>query len=256
MSGSPQRIICLTEEPTELLYLLGESHRIVGVSSYTVRPIQAKVEKPKVSSFLTGNIQKIKNLKPDLVIGFSDIQSQLASDLIKEGLNVLITNQRSISEIFDTMLLLGRIVSKEKEVVQLLDGWKRKLETFATKAPKNKPKVFFQEWEEPIISSIQWVSELIEICGGEDIFSGTPKPMAKDRIVSIADIESKNPDIIIGSWCGKKMDLDWIQKNLHNTKAVQNNRIREIDSSIILQPGPALFLEGIDAVFECIHNEN
>ncbi|MDX1961132.1 MAG: cobalamin-binding protein [Leptospiraceae bacterium] len=251
----PERIICLTEETTELLYLLGEEKRIVGISAYTVRPNFAKKEKPVVSAFINGNIQKIISLNPDLIIGFSDIQSNLASELIKAGLNVLVTNQRSIQEIFDTMHLIGRIIGKDLEATKLIDSWKMKLENISENSKFNpKPKIFFQEWDEPIISSIRWVSELIEISGGKEIFDLKNSSLAKDRIVDSKDILDKNPEIWIGSWCGKPMNFDWIRNHsdLKNTLAVKKNRIYEIDSSIILQPGPALFLEGIDKLKEII----
>ncbi|MCG9873646.1 MAG: cobalamin-binding protein [Leptospiraceae bacterium] len=246
----PKRIICLTEETTELLYLLQEQSRIVGISVYTVRPSIAIQEKTKVSSFISGNIKKIKSLKPDLIIGFSDIQAQLAHDLIKEGLNVLVTNQRSIEEIFETMYLIGSIVGRSKETLLLIDTWKQTLDGISRKAKTRnyKPKVFFQEWDEPIITAIQWVSELIQICGGEEIHSNkADKSLAKDRIVSKDFIADKNPDLIIGSWCGKPVDFNWIQQveEWKQTTAVRKNKLYEIDSSIILQPGPALFLEGV-----------
>lgn len=252
----PSRIVCLTEETTELLYLLGEETRIVGISAYTVRPPVAKEQKPKVSAFISGNRKKILSLEPDLVVGFSDIQASLAHDLIKEGLNVLILNQRSLEEILNSILLLGTIVGREEKTRQLILEWTKKIESIRmANLNLQTPKVFFQEWDEPIISGIQWVSELIHIAGGEDIFA-TPAPgkMAKDRIVSAADVADKDPDVIIGSWCGKPMDRDWIinHPEWQDVKAIQNKQIFEIDSSIILQPGPALFLEGIDAMSQCI----
>lgn len=261
----PKRIICLTEETTELLYLLGESDRIAGVTVYTVRPEMAKKEKPTVSSFISGNIKKIKSLNPDLVIGFSDIQAQLAHDLIKEGLNVLVTNQRSISEIFDTMKLIGSLVGRAKETSLLVDSWRSKLLKIEKKSDhllndkwKGKsPKVFFQEWNDPIITGIQWVSELIEICGGADAFGHLKdKSLAKDRIITASNVVEENPDIIIGSWCGKPVDQEWIanQKAWDRINAVKNKKSYEIDSSIILQPGPALFLEGVDRMQEIIHS--
>jgi iron complex transport system substrate-binding protein len=246
----PKRIICLTEETTELLYLLQEQSRIIGISVYTVRPDNAPKEKTKVSSFISGNIKKIKSLKPDLIIGFSDIQAQLAHDLIKEGLNVLITNQRSIDEIFETMSLIGSLVGRNKETSLLIDTWKQTLDLISRKAKARsfKPKVFFQEWNEPIITAIQWVRELVEICGGNEINSNIKNmSLAKDRIVSKDYIAARNPDIIIGSWCGKPVDYNWIHsvKEWKDIKAIKENKLYEIDSSIIVQPGPALFIEGV-----------
>jgi iron complex transport system substrate-binding protein len=261
----PERIICLTEETTELYYLLGEENRIAGITVYTVRPQQAKKEKPTVSSFISGNLKKIKSLNPDLIIGFSDIQAQLAHDLIKEGLNVIITNQRSIQEIYNTMMLLGSIIGKSQETGLLIDGWKSKLALIEKESKAiiqdrwggKRPKVFFQEWNDPIITGIQWVSELVEICGGEDAFSHLKnKSLAKDRIIHPEDVVKAKPDIIIGSWCGKSVDYDWFSKqsNWEQIPAIQKNRNYEIESSIILQPGPALFLEGIDKVKKYIHS--
>ncbi|MBM9576692.1 cobalamin-binding protein [Leptospira sp. 201903070] len=257
MAG-PKRIICLTEETTELLYLLGEQDRIVGISAYTVRPLKAKSEKPKVSAFINGNIKKIKDLKPDLVIGFSDIQASLAKDLIAEGLNVLVTNQRTISEILETMLLFGSIVGKGKETQLLIDGWKTKLERVqAERRTEKPPRVFFQEWDEPIITGISWVGELIEIAGGKDCFDNLRnKSMAKERIISSQDVAEKNPDIYLGSWCGKPVNFDWVRTHpdWQKTNAIRNQKIFELDPSIILQPGPALFEEGIDQLAKFIHS--
>ncbi|WP_411824133.1 cobalamin-binding protein [Leptospira sp. 'Mane'] len=253
----PKRIICLTEEPTELLYLLGEEDRIVGISAYTVRPPHAKKEKPKVSAFISGNIKKIESLNPDLVIGFSDIQGQLAKDLIERGLNVLIFNQRSIAEIFSNMIILGNIVGKNKEVTALVDSWKKQVDSLQEAANKisDKPGVFFQEWDEPIITGIKWVSEAIEIAGGRDVFSHLQdEKLAKNRIIQANDVAEKNPDIIVGCWCGKPMDWDWVRNKpeWQSTTAIQKDKIFELDPSIILQPGPALFLEGIPKLKEII----
>ncbi|EKO78347.1 cobalamin-binding protein [Leptospira santarosai] len=254
----PKRIVCLTEETTELLYLLGEEERIVGISAYTVRPLKAKKEKPKVSAFINGNIKRIRELKPDLIIGFSDIQANLAKDLISEGLNVLVTNQRTILEIFDTLLLFGSIVDKRNETQQLIDGWKRKLDEIQKKyVSQSRVSVFFQEWDEPIISGISWVSELIEWAGGRDCFEHLKKKsLAKDRIISASDVAKANPDVYIGSWCGKPVNFKWVQKHpdWQNVNAIRNQKIYELDSSIILQPGPALFEEGIDHLVRLIHS--
>lgn len=253
----PERIVCLTEETTELLYLLGEESRIVGITAYTVRPPQARKDKPIVSAFISGSIQKIKALKPDLVIGFSDIQAQFAHDLIKHGLNVLILNQRTLNEIYNAMYLIGNMVGKGNETETLIQDWKTKLAKIQSESENSrvKPKVFFQEWDEPIISSIHWVSELISIAGGIDCFEDKKTGLlARDRYVSKQEVADSKPDIIIGSWCGKPVDFHWVksQEEWQSTPAVQNNQIYEIDSSLILQPGPALFLEGIHKLRECI----
>lgn len=251
MAG-PERIVCLTEETTEWLYLLGEERRIVGVSAYTVRPPEAR-NKPRVSAFLTGNVKKIKSLKPDLVIGFSDIQSELAAKLIKEGLNVLVTNQRSLSEIQAILRLLAGIVGQSKKGEELLNAWNKKLKRIRQRnLQKRKVRVFFQEWDEPIISAIRWVSELIEICGGRNIFANRSASMAKDRIVSVEEVLKARPEVIIGSWCGKAMDRQWLATHLASTPAIQAGQVYEIDSAEILQPGPALFIDGVDRLEQAI----
>jgi len=257
ITKSPQRIICLTEETTELLYLLGEERRIVGITAYTVRPAQAKKDKPVVSAFISGSIQKIKALKPDLIIGFSDIQAQFAHDLIKHGFNVFIFNQRTLNEIYDAMFMIGNLIGRGSDTEILINTWKTKLAMIQSESDKSaiKPKVFFQEWDDPIISSIHWVSELISVAGGIDCFQNKKDGiLARDRYVSKQDVAEANPDIIIGSWCGKSVDFGWVrnQEEWQSIQAIVNDRIFEIDSSLILQPGPALFLEGIDKLRECI----
>ncbi|PJZ70019.1 cobalamin-binding protein [Leptospira perolatii] len=252
----PKRIICLTEETTELLYLLGEQERIVGISAYSVRPPQAKKEKPKVSAFISGNVKRIKELKPDLIIGFSDIQSELARDLINEGLNVLITNQRNLNEIFDTIQLIGSIVGKLKETEQLVDRYKIELEKLSNLSKgKYRPRVFFQEWDHPIITGICWVSELLEILGADDCFGYLKdKALAKDRIVTLQQVEAASPEVIIGSWCGKPMDWNWIRsrEEWKDCPAIIHDKIFEVDPSIILQPGPALFECGMQELSKII----
>lgn len=251
----PERIICLTEEPTEMLYLLGEEKRIVGISVYTERPARAKQEKTKVSAFISGNLKKITALEPDLVIGFSDIQSQLAKDLIERGLNVIIFNQRSITEILSNMQILGNLVGQAEKAKTLISEWQNAIESWKqeNESKSNKPKVFFQEWDEPIITGIQWVSEAIELAGGEDCFSHLKdRKLAKDRIITAADVKEANPDVYVGSWCGKAMDWDWVRNKPDwlSTNFIKSNKIFELDPSIILQPGPALFLEGIPKLKE------
>lgn len=245
----PQRIVCLTEETTELLYLLGEENRIVGISAYTERPPQAKEEKPRVSAFINGNIKRIKELDPDLVIGFSDIQAQLSHDLVKEGLNVLITNQRSLEEIFQTILMVGSLIGKSEQVSKLVESYKKKLNEIKERASsKPKLKVFFQEWDHPIITGIRWVSELLEIVGAVDCFAHLKeKSLAKDRIISLHEVADAKPDLIIGSWCGKPMDFEWVRtrEEWKDIPAIKNDKIFEMDPAIILQPGPALFEAGI-----------
>ncbi|TGK82017.1 cobalamin-binding protein [Leptospira noumeaensis] len=251
----PERIICLTEEPTEMLYLLGEEKRILGISVYTERPARAKEEKTKVSAFISGNLKKITALEPDLVIGFSDIQSQLAKDLIERGLNVLIFNQRSIPEILSNMQMLGNLVGQTEKAKNLIEEWQSKILSWKKENESKafKPKVFFQEWDEPIITGIQWVSEAITLAGGEDCFSHLKdKKLARDRIITAEDVKEANPDVYVGSWCGKAMDWDWVRNKPEwsSTGFIKSNRIFEMDPSIILQPGPALFLEGIPKLKE------
>ncbi|EOQ89625.1 oligopeptide ABC transporter, oligopeptide-binding protein [Leptospira yanagawae serovar Saopaulo str. Sao Paulo = ATCC 700523] len=251
----PERIICLTEEPTEMIYLLGEEKRIVGISVYTERPTRAKEEKTKVSAFISGNLKKIQSLEPDLVIGFSDIQGQLAKDLIERGLNVVIFNQRSIAEIIANMFLIGNLVGQSEKAKSITDGWKHQIQSWQkeNESLQRKPKVFFQEWDEPIITGIQWVSEAISLAGGIDCFSHLKdRKLAKDRIIQAEAVRDANPDIYVGSWCGKAMDWDWVRNKpeWQSTNFIQSNRIYEMDPSIILQPGPALFLEGIPKLRE------
>ena len=246
----PKRIICLTEEPTEILYLLGEQDRIVGISRYTVRPEEAKSNHPVVSAFVDGSVKKISELKPDLVIGFSDIQGDLAAKLIKANLQVLIFNQRSIEEILAVILTIGRIVSAQDKAQKLVDKYTEILKEAKAKTGKQntKPKVYFEEWDKPTFSGIRWVSELIEIAGGEDIFSEKSHgKLAVEREIQWSDVLEKNPDVILASWCGKPVDIDSIKERegWDQISAIKNNRIHEIDSSIILQPGPASLTDGL-----------
>ena len=256
----PQRIVCLTEEPTEILYLLGEQHRIVGISRYTVRPPEAKDNHPKVSAFVDGNVKKISELKPDLVIGFSDIQGDLAAKLIKANLQVLIFNQRSIEEILAVILTIGRIVSAQDKAQKLVDKYTEILKEAKAKTGKQntKPKVYFEEWDKPTFSGIRWVSELIEIAGGEDIFSEKSHgKLAVEREIQWSDVLEKNPDVILASWCGKPVDIDSIKERegWDQISAIKNNRIHEIDSSIILQPGPASLTDGLSVLESLIREQ-
>ncbi len=255
----PRRIVCLTEEPTELLYLLGEEDRIAGISVYAKRPERAAREKPKVSSFITGNVEKIAALQPDLIVGFSDIQADLARDLIAAGLPVLITNQRSVDEIFETMRMLGNLVHAGDRTERLIDEWQRTLEALSTEGRQTAeqvgtPTAIFMEWHEPFITGIYWVSELMERLGARDAFAHVQKKrLAKDRIVTIEEVVATQADVLIGSWCGRPMDQRWIQEKLSGLKAVQTGRIYEIESEIILQPGPALFSDGARALLQSLY---
>ena len=247
----PERIVCLTEESTETLYLLGEERRIVGISGYTVRPPHARREKPRVSAFLSAKTEKILALKPDLVIGFSDLQADIARDLTKAGLNVLIFNQRSVQQILDTILALAALVGAADKgaalVKKLEDGLSEIRES--AKAFPYRPRVYFEEWDEPMISGIRWVSELVEIAGGEDIFAEqSHSQAATGRVVSDPGfVIRKSPDLILASWCGKKFRPERVQARpgWQQIPAVQNSELHEIKSADILQPGPAALTDGV-----------
>lgn len=256
----PQRIICMTEEPTEILYLLGEQHRIVGITTYTVRPPKAKKEKPVVSAFTSANIEKILKLKPDLVIGFSDIQADIASILIKKGIEVHIFNHRSVEGILNMIQQLGALVGAGDKASKYIGETEKNLKKSQreSKRLKKKPLVYFEEWYDPMITGIQWVTELIEIAGGIDCFpEHRNQPLAKGRIVKDPiEVARRNPDIIIGSWCGRKFRPDRVRKRegWHEISAIENNQLYEIDSSIILQPGPAALTDGLFALQRIIRD--
>ena len=248
---APQRIVCLTEEATEWLYLLGQEQRIVGISGYTVRPRRAREEKPKVSAFLSAKIDKILALKPDCVFGFSDLQADIAALLIKAGVQVTIFNQRSVDEIFSMLYQVAAMVGEAEQGLAKLSAMRAELDAIARKAAsfKRRPKVFFEEWDEPHISGIRWVSELIQIAGGEDIFPELAvQSLGKDRIIADPQhIIDRAPDIIIGSLCGKKFRPDSVQQRegWQNVPAVKTGQVFEIKSADILQPGPAALTDGV-----------
>lgn len=254
----PQRIVCLTEEPTEWLYLLGEERRIVGISGYTVRPPRAREEKPKVSAFLSAKIDKIIDLRPDCVIGFSDLQADIASQLVKKGIQVTIFNQRSVAEIFSMMYQLAAMVGQEARGLALIQGMQRRLLEIEQAAAtlQRRPRVFFEEWYEPHISAIAWVSELIGIAGGDDCFPElAAKPLGKDRIIADgSEIVRRNPDIILGSWCGRKFRPEHVlaRSGWENVNAVQNHQLFEIKSAEILQPGPAALTDGVEQIHRLV----
>ena len=252
MQHGPKRIVCLTEETTEFLYALGEEDRIVGISAYTRRPAQAAEEKPVVSAFIGGSVKKIKALKPDLVIGFSDVQAQLAHDLIKENLQVLITNQRSIEEILDMMRLLGRMVGREEDAEVLIQGYNYQMDKVrASTNNKPRPRVYFEEWDEPMISAIQWVSELIECAGGENIFKDRAGGLrSMERKATREEVIARDPEIYIGCWCGKPLEREQVvaRPGFDGITAIQAQRIHEMDPALILQPGPASLTAGLDAL--------
>jgi len=246
-----ERIVCLTEETTEILYLLGEQHRIVGISAYTVRPPEARQEKPVVSAFVDGSVRKIRALEPDLVIGFSDIQAKLAADLIRAGLQVLIFNQRSIAEILKVIACVGRLVGCERRAGELVAELEARIAavTRRTAARKLRPRVYFEEWDDPMISGIRWVSELIHVAGGDDIFESRSRgALARDRIVSAEQVVAARPDVVLASWCGKAFDRESFvaRPGFEQLPAVRTNRVFELDPAIILQPGPACLSDGLE----------
>jgi iron complex transport system substrate-binding protein len=254
----PQRIVCLTEEPTEWLYLLGEERRIVGISGYTVRPPQARLEKPKVSAFLSAKIDKILALKPDCVVGFSDLQADIAAQLIRAGVQVTIFNQRSVAEIFSMMYQLAAMVGREAKGLALIQTMQARLLAIEQEAAslQRRPRVFFEEWYDPHISAIAWVSELVGIAGGDDCFPELAKePMGKGRIIADgSEIVRRNPDIIFGSWCGRRFHPAHVRARpgWQEVNAVKNNQLFEIKSAEILQPGPASLTEGVEQMHRII----
>jgi iron complex transport system substrate-binding protein len=249
MNSGPRRIVCLTEETTETLYLLGEQDRIVGISGFTSRPKEARL-KPKVSAFTSAKIEKILELRPDLVIGFSDLQAQIAHDLIRAGLNVVIFNQRSVEEILATILTTARLVAAETNGLELVTALRAGLDAIEQSARRfpRRPRVFFEEWSDPLISGIRWVDELIEIAGGDPVFPELrDRPAAKDRILEPAVVAAANPEVLVASWCGRKVSKPQIRarEGWDAVDAVRNNQIYEIKSTYILQPGPASLTEGV-----------
>lgn len=245
----PRRIVCLTEETTETLYLLGEQDRIVGISGYTVRPPEARRDKPKVSAFINAKFDKIIALQPDLVFAFSDLQADIAAELIRRGLNVFTFNQRSVQEILDMILVIGRIVGSERAQT-LVDELNAGLDAIRESAAKFpfRPRVYFEEWYDPLISGIRWVDELVEIAGGDTVFPELRfEQAAENRIVAPERVIDANPQVIIGSWCGKAMKKDTVRsrEGWGAIDAVKDGYIYEVKSTYILQPGPASLTEGV-----------
>ena len=249
LTSYPSRIICLTEETTETLYLLGEQERIVGVSGYTVRPPEAR-QKPKVSAFINAKFDKILALEPDLVFAFSDLQADIAAELIRRGVTVMTFNQRSVTEILEMILTIGRIVGGEDKAQRLIASLQGELDAVRQSAARfaHRPRVLFEEWYDPLISGIRWVDELIETAGGDCVFPELRKHQAaKDRIVNPADVIGRDPEVIIASWCGRAVKKEWIRKRdgWDCISAIRNNQIYEVKSTFILQPGPAALTEGL-----------
>jgi iron complex transport system substrate-binding protein len=254
----PQRIVCMTEETTEWLYLLGEERRIVGISGYTVRPRRAREEKPKVSAFLSAKIDKILELKPDCVFGFSDLQADIAAALIRHGVQVTVFNQRSVAEILSMLYQVAAMVGKVELGLQLIADMQSKLLQIKEQSRQliRRPVVFFEEWDTPNMSCIAWVSELIGIAGGDDCFPElAAMPLGKGRIIADPlEIVRRNPDIIFGSWCGKKFRPEHVaaREGWQNVPAVKNNQLFEIKSPDILQPGPAALTDGVAQMHKII----
>lgn len=247
----PERIVCMTEETTETLYLLEEDWRIVGISGYTVRPPEARKEKPKVSAFTSAKIEKILELEPDLVLGFSDLQADIAAELIRSGVEVHVFNQRTVEDIFRMIRTLGGMIGCEAKTASLVEWLKTHLDGLARSAAglEKRPKVYFEEWDDPQISGIAWVSELVRLAGGEDCFPELARePLAKNRILADAsEVVRRQPDIMFGSWCGKKFRPERVRARpgWDDVPAVRDDQLFEIKSSVILQPGPAALTDGV-----------
>ena len=247
----PQRIVCLTEETTEWLYRLGEERRIVGISGYTVRPRRAREEKPKISAFTSARIGQIVALQPDCVFGFSDLQADIATELIRKGIQVTVFNQRSVAEIFSMLYQVAAMVGQAERGLALMADMQAQLDAIRTAAAKlpRRPRIYFEEWDEPPISAIRWVSELIGIAGGDDCFPElAQQAMGKQRIIAdAAEIVRRNPDIIVGSWCGKKFRAEKVaaRAGWQDVNAVKHGQLFEIKSADILQPGPAALTDGV-----------
>ncbi len=249
VSPWPSRIVCLTEETTETLYLLGQGDRIVGVSGYTVRPPEAR-QKPKISAFTTAKFDAIQALRPDLVLAFSDLQADLCAELVRRGMSVVTFNQRSIAEILQMIRVLGGMVGCQDAAVRLVDRLERGLERVRGQAAAlpRRPRVFFEEWDDPLISGIRWVEELVTIAGGDPVFPELAEAgLARDRIVDPAEVVRRDPEIIIASWCGKRMRKATIRNRpgWDRITAVRRDQIYEVKSTYILQPGPAALTDGV-----------
>jgi iron complex transport system substrate-binding protein len=256
MSTYPERIVCLTEETTETLYLLGQGDRIVGVSGYTVRPPEAR-QKPKVSAFINAKFDKIEALKPDIVLAFSDLQADLSAELVRRGIAVVTFNQRSVVEILQMIRMLGGLVGCQREAEALADQLSLGLDRIRESASRfdTRPRAFFEEWDAPLISGIRWVEELVEIAGGAPIFPELAHArLAKDRIVDPAEVARRDPQIVFASWCGKKMKKATIvgRPGWQSVSAVRDDEIHEIKSTYILQPGPASLTEGVTQLHDVL----
>ena len=247
----PERIICLTEETVETLYLLGQQEKIVGVSGYAVRPPEVRKQKPRVSAFTSADIPKILKLDPDLVLTFSDLQADIVDELVRNGVTTMAYNQRDILGILAMIRHLGAVVGAAEEADRLASKYEARLAKISTSVRKHKPKIYFEEWDNPMISGIKWVSQIIEIAGGKDIFPLlSEQKAAKDRVVYSEEVIAAAPDIILASWCGKKVRPEKIaaRDGWQDIPAVKSGHIYEIKSPLILQPGPAALTDGLDAI--------
>lgn len=263
MSRLPQRIVCLTTETVEVLYAIGEADRIAGITGYTVRPPEARKEKPKVYAFTSGDIDRILAVRPDLVLTFSDLQADIARDLIKAGVPVYAFNQRSIDDTLGMVETIGRLVGAEAKAMQMVAELETQIESARAIAAARiarsgrRPRVYFEEWDEPNITAVRWVSELIEIAGGENIFADRAvSPLARDRILADPlEVVARAPDIIIGSWCGKHFRSERVaaRPGWSTVPAVVNGRLHEIKSAIILTPGPVAISEGLPLLLDILN---
>jgi iron complex transport system substrate-binding protein len=252
----PSRIVCLTEETTETLYLLGQGNRVVGVSGYTVRPPEAR-SKPKISAFVNARFDKIEALRPDLVLAFSDLQADLAAELVRRGLPVVVFNQRTVAEILQMIRMVGGLVGCQSAAEALVDRLAAGLDDVRASSSlfSSRPRVFFEEWDVPLISGIRWVEELVEMAGGAPIFPElTDARLAKDRIVDPAEVARRDPEVVFASWCGKKVNKERIRSRAGwaAVSAVRSDRIYEIKSTYILQPGPASLTDGVRQLHEVL----
>ena len=253
-SGFPERIVCLTEETTETLYRLGEDWRIVGISGFTVRPPQARREKPRVSAFTSANIERIVALEPDLVLGFSDLQAEIAASLVRAGLEVHVFNHRSVAGILAMIRTLGSMIGCAARAVALAAELGQGLDAVRAQAAQlpRRPRVYFEEWDEPLFSGIRWVSELIEVAGGEDVFPELARePLGRNRIIADPlEVVRRAPEIVLGSWCGKRFRPERVaaRPGWSAVPAVRSGFVREVKSALILQPGPAALTDGVRAI--------
>lgn len=255
----PERIVCLTEETTETLYAMGEDWRIVGISGFTVRPRRARKEKPKVSAFTSARIERILALEPDLVLGFSDLQADIAAELVRAGIPVHVFNHRSVEEIFTMIGMLGGMIGHQDKAWSLITTLRRGVEEVRQRASAlpSRPRIYFEEWDDPQISGIRWVSELITIAGGDDCFPElAAEPLGKKRIIANPEeVIARQPDIIIGSWCGKKFRAERVaaRPGWRDIPAVRDGELHEVKSALILQPGPAALTDGLQELSRIIN---